>query len=130
MSHRSLGLQLVATVAACGDSTGPGASGPLTGRWISQTGFSFPIDVTLSQRDSIVQGTGTIVTTSSRIMTVIGHVSSSTTATHHVILTFAAVNTVPAIFFANLSANQDTLTGDYRWTSGLPAEPAIFVRQR
>jgi hypothetical protein len=116
-------------VAACSDSTAPAPSGPLTGRWKTQAGFSFPIDVTLTQTDTIVEGRGTMAATPPRLVVVVGHYSSSLTAPNRVILTFAGVNTIPAIFFANLSPNQDSLSGDYRWTSGLAAEPATFIRQ-
>jgi hypothetical protein len=120
-------IVLVALVAACGESTAPG--GPVSGRWTSDTAFSFPIDVTLTHRDTIIEGQGTMFATPARDISVIGFFSSSPSATNRIILTFAGVNTIPAIFFGNLSADRATMTGEYRWTSGLPTETVTFTRR-
>jgi len=46
-----------------------------------------------------------------------------------VILTFSAVNTVPAVLFGRLSTNGDTLTGEYRWWFDvIPPDTLVFVR--
>jgi hypothetical protein len=130
----SLGAALafgVVLVGGCDEGTAPAVSGPVTGRWKTQAGFSNPIDVTLSQSDTVIEGSGTMdATPGPRRMVVIGHFSSSQTAPHRVILTFSGVNTTPAVLFANLSANQDSLSGNYQWMFGLPTEAAVFIRQR
>ena len=42
--------------------------------------------------------------------------------------TVPAVNTVPAVLFGRLSANGDTLSGEYRWAFGQPPDTVAFVR--
>ena len=125
---RTAWVLLPVFIAACGDSTAPG--GAVSGRWVSDTVFSFPIDVTLTHRDTIITGTGTMFANPPRELSVIGHYSSNPSATNRIILTFAGVNTIPAIFFGNLSAGQDSLIGEYRWTSGIPTEGITFTRRR
>lgn len=59
---------------------------------------------------------------------VIGFYSSTNTATP-VILTFSAVNTIPAILFGRLSVDGDTLSGEYRWGfNSPPPDTMVFVR--
>jgi len=101
---------------ACDDSTAPG--GPVSGRWqldSTHSTFSTPLTVTLAQHDTVVEGDGMYGGATPKQVAVIGFYSSAAVATP-VILTFAAVNTIPAILFGKLSANGDTLSGEYRWT--------------
>ena len=117
------------TALACGDATGPG--GPLTGRWRTDSILStlgIPLDVTLTQRDSVIEGSGMYGGNTPRQVAVIGFYSSAAIATP-VILTFSAVNTIPAILFGRLSANGDTLSGEYRWAfDAIPPDTVTFVR--
>ena len=116
-------------VLACDDSTAPG--GPVSGRWRTDSALSTlgaTIDVALTQKDSVIEGRGSYIGVFSTEVVVIGHYASSLTATP-VILTFSGVNIVPAVLFGRLSANGDTLSGEYRWGFGaLPPDTVTFIR--
>lgn len=118
----------VATVA-CNDSTAPG--GPVAGRWKSDTllsSFTVPLSVTLTQHDSVIEGDGMYGGTLPKQVEVLGFYSSAGGPTP-VILTFSAVNTIPAVLFGRLSTNGDTLTGQYRWWfDAIPPDTLVFVR--
>ena len=119
-------MLFIAIVTACGDSTAPG--GPVSGRWTSDSGFSFPIDVVLTHRDTMIEGAGTMAANPLRRIVVIGFYSSSPAATNPIVLTFSGVNTIPAIFFGSLAPDQGSMTGEYRWT-GLPPDTVTFTRR-
>jgi len=128
---KNLAVPLLAFVAmACGDSTSPG--GPVSGSWRNDTTLSTlstPLTVRLTQRDTVIEGSGMYGGATPAQVSVIGFYSSLATP-NPVILTFAAVNTVPAILFGHLSSNGDTLSGEYRWTlASIPSDTVVFVRQ-
>lgn len=131
MSRSGWGLArgaLVVIALGCSDSITPG--GALSGRWRADSNLStlgIPLEVTLVQRDTVVTGSGMYGGTNPRVVSVIGHYSSLPVDTA-IILTFAAVNTIPAIMFGRLSANEDTLSGRYQWTIGLPEDTVTLVR--
>ena len=116
-------------LAGCGDSVAP--DGPVGGSWRSDTVLSTLktlIDVHLTHRDTVIEGRGVYQADTPAEMVVIGFYSSTSTPTP-VILTFSAVNTLPAILFGRLSSNGDTLSGEYRWAFGaLPPDTVVFVR--
>src|SRR5882672_6797642 len=84
------------TALACDGATAPG--GPVSGRWqldSTHSTFSTPLTVTLVQHDTIIEGGGMYGGTTQKQVAVIGFYSSLATPTP-VILTFSAVNTIPA----------------------------------
>ena len=100
----------------------------MSGRWRADSTLStigLPLEVTLSQRDSVITGSGMYGGANPRLVSVIGHQASLAIDTT-VFLTFAAVNTLPAILFGRLSPNGDTLSGRYRWSSGLQDTVALI----
>jgi hypothetical protein len=116
--------------AGCESSTGPGS--PIDGRWKSDSTFVLlgGIEVSLTQRDTIIEGSGRYLRSLETEIVVIGFYSSLTTNQNPVILTFAAVNTYPAIFQGHLSENGDTLRGEFRLLSGtVPPDTFAFLRQ-
>ena len=116
------------TILACDDSTAPG--GPVAGRWRNDTTISTltrPLEVTLVQHDTVIEGSGMYGGATSSQVAVIGFYASSPTPTP-VILTFSAVNVIPAILWGRLSANGDTLSGEYRWTYGATPDTVTFIR--
>ena len=118
----------VVAIVACDDSTAPG--GPVAGRWRNDTTLSTlstPLEVTLVQHDTIIEGGGMYGGAVTKQVAVIGFYSSAGGPTP-VILTFSAVNVIPAIFFGRLSANGDTLSGQYQWTYGALPDTVTFTR--
>jgi len=123
-----------AIVVGCGDSVSP--VGVMSGLWQNDTSLStlkVPLEVRLTQRDTLIEGTGMYGGDVQQEVSVIGFYSSlprSSTSPWSIVLTFAAVNTVPALFYGNLSTNGDTLAGV--WKFGfvtLPQDSVIFIRQ-
>lgn len=117
--------------AGCDSSTGPGS--PIDGHWKSDSTFTLlgGIEVSLTQRDTIIEGSGRYLrTTPETKIVVVGFYSSLATNQNPVILTFAAVNTFPAIFQGQLSENGDTLRGEFRLLAGtVPPDTFAFLRQ-
>ena len=115
--------------AACSTTTSPG--GPVAGRWHTDSALSrgaIILDMTLTQTDTVIEGDGMYGGTRPRQADVIGFYSSTPIA-DPIILTVAAVNTVPALLRAHLSTNGDTLVGTYQFLPGTVIDTVAFARQ-
>ncbi len=101
-------IAALCSIAGCSDAMAPG--GPFSGHWAGTPPDYPALDFSLTQRDTVLTGSGTIALTYpapyTQPLLVIGNDYRTTLA-----LTFSAENTIPAIFRGSLSANGDTLIG-------------------
>ncbi|MEX2155984.1 MAG: hypothetical protein WD773_03995 [Gemmatimonadales bacterium] len=121
------GALFFAGAAACDASSGPG--GLLSGHWVSDTSFSVTIDITLTHRDTVIEGRGTMFTTTPHQLSIIGFYSSIASNPTPIIITFSGVNLVPAIYFGTLASDGRSMRGEYRWAFGIAPDTVTFIRQ-
>ena len=112
--------------AACGDAVAPG--GPLAGRWHADSTIYGTLDFTLTQKDSVVQGTGLVLDSVPRALAVIGFYSTFPGALEPIALTFSSVNVIPAIFTGTLGADGRSFSGRLIMTYGLGQDTVEFRR--
>jgi hypothetical protein len=126
----SLGIAILGLLGTgCESSTAPASA--INGRWKSDSTFIVldGIEVSLTQRDTIIEGSGRYLRSPETKIAVIGFESSLMTP-DPIVLTFAAVNTFPALFKGHLSDNGDTLRGEFRFLLGsIPPDTFAFLRQ-
>lgn len=126
MKPRPLGALFLTALAitACHDSVGP--TGPMSGRWKGTPSVYSPMDFTLTQTDTLIQGSGTLSAKVPEPMVVIGFVSSVSATP--VALTFAVENVFPGVFLGTLSQDGKSVHGTF-YLDGGASDTVTFLRQ-
>src|SRR6266511_2858484 len=115
---------LAAVTQACSESNAP--SGLLSGRWRSDSAYG-GVEFTLTHRDTVIDGRGVVLSTPPKALAVIGFYSSLS-VDDPVILTFSAVNTIPAIFIGHLTTAGDSIIGSLQLTFNQLKDTVAFSR--